>query len=182
MATGGQKGIAGTVFQFDSEGNPIPLAFILQTLSGAKSRYFTGELDLLAVIHTLKRCLYLAALQIVKIHTRTLPRELIKANPHHSPRVVKWSLILSFYQAEFVRIHPPITCLTKYHQCLLDDEPDEGISRPITPETSETSSTTDNLVNHFGAKPNPNLMGQFGHLWCIQDTDLEIRNLHEKLL
>lgn len=186
LATGRQKGLASTIFQLDPDGNPIPILFVSRALKGAESNYFQGELDLLSVIHTLKKCSYLVAFHQVKIHMRPLPRELIKTTPSLSSRIAKWSLILLMYQIEFMGIHAPVTQLARYHQCLLHDESGEGLPRPsnskqtITLLENVTMTSPNNSTNHFGVKLSPNLTEQFGHLRRLQETVPNITNLQKK--
>lgn len=155
LATGGQKGLAGTIFQYDDEGNPTPIVFISRSLRNAECRYFEGELDLLTVIHMLKRCSYLLALRKVKIHSRPIPRDLIKATPYRTSRLTQCAIILSQYQVEFVPIRTPVTHLAKYHHGILFNKPDKGLPLPTDcPSVNGHSDHSTNYLTAFSSSAN----------------------------
>ncbi len=98
------KGIGGFIAQYDDENVLKPITFISRLIKRAEKNYTTYELELLAIIHILKKYSFLLLGYKVKIYTDHQAITYLKYYNLPNLRLSRWYVFMNFFDLEFFHI------------------------------------------------------------------------------
>ena len=131
------KAVAGAVYQLQDDQTPVPIAFVSRVLQPAETRYTVTELELLAVVYSLRKVQYYLLGYLVYIYTDHAAIPGIKPNSWLNHRVNRWLIDINYFKIEYRVIrgneNPVGDALSRFHHNLTS-VPDDHIF-PLEPLT-----------------------------------------------
>lgn len=97
-----KKGIGGILKQYQSNKELHPIGYFSRKLNKSEQNYFATELELLAIVDSVKYWYYYLINKKFTVITDHESLKYLKTFKEHNPRLVKWNVILSPFNFDVV--------------------------------------------------------------------------------
>lgn len=130
MTDASLKAVAGAVYQLQDDQVPVPIAFVSRVLQPAETRYTVTELELLAIVYSLRKLQYYLLGYPIYIYTDHAAIPGIKPNSWLNNRLNRWLIDINYFKVEYRVIkgseNPVGDALSRFHHNLTH-APEENV-------------------------------------------------------